>query len=162
MPQLSLPLVMYLAGFGLSIWAAAFARPLKSVRTWMFFVVPGTIAHELAHYLVAILTGGRPEPISLWPKRSSDGGWVMGSVAFHANQFNGTLVALAPLYLLPLFAWWCSLQYADASPLAAALWGYLTAVTLYSAWPSAIDWKISFRYPGAYILPAAYVFGQYA
>jgi hypothetical protein len=152
MQLLSLPLFLFIVGFGLSIWAAAFARPITSVRTWMFFVVPGTMAHELAHYLVAIVTGGRPEPISLWPRRNGDGGWVMGSVVFRPNLFNGALVALAPLYLLPPLAWWCGLQHVNATPLAALGWGYLTAVLLYSAWPSSVDWKISLRYPAAYLL----------
>lgn len=149
-------LSLFLAGFFLSIWAAAGARPVVSVRTWMLFVVPGTMAHELAHYLVAIVTGGRPAPISLWPRREA-GGWVMGSVSFCPNQFNGALVALAPLYLLPPLAWWCASQHTTASPLAAVVWGYLAAVLLYSAWPSSIDWKIAFRYPGTFLLLVPFI-----
>ena len=151
-----LSLSLFIAGFSLSIWAAAYARPIASVRTWMLFVVPGTMAHELAHYLVAIVTGGRPAPISLWPRREGDG-WVMGSVSFCPNLLNGALVALAPLYILPPLAWWCGLQHVGASPLAALGWGYLAAVLLYSAWPSSTDWNVSFRYPAAYLLLLPFV-----
>lgn len=139
-----LNLTLFVFAFGLSWYAAASARVTSA---WMMFVVPGTIAHELAHYLVALLTFGRPAPISLFPERTPDG-WIMGSVTFVPNFFNGGLVALAPLYLLPPLAWLCWHYHLETGPLQALVLGYLGAVVLRSAWPSSADWSIAWRYPG--------------
>lgn len=139
-----LNLCLFLLSFGLAWCAAASAQV---TRTWLMFVVPGVAAHEMAHYLVAFLTFGRPQPISLWPRREGND-WVMGSVSFCPNFFNGGLVALAPLYVLPPVAWFCWQSHMDAGPIGALALGYLAAVILYAAWPSRTDWVVAIRYPG--------------
>ena len=51
----------------------------KIVLLW-FFSLPGTMLHELLHWITALLLGGRPGGIDLIPHRAGPGYWVMGSV----------------------------------------------------------------------------------
>lgn len=70
-----------------------------------FFLVlsnlPITVMHELAHFVAALLLGGRPSGFSLWPKREG-GGWRLGSVTARATMFSAVPTALAPLLWLPV------------------------------------------------------------
>jgi hypothetical protein len=61
--------------------------------------LPVTIMHELAHFSVALLLGGRPSGFSLWPKREG-GGWRLGSVTARATLLSAAPTALAPLLWL--------------------------------------------------------------
>lgn len=72
-------------------------------RTGAFFLVisnvPITIMHELAHYVLALLLGGKPTGFTLWPKREG-GRWVLGSVTAGATIISTGPTALAPLLWL--------------------------------------------------------------
>ena len=69
-------------------------------RRGSFFLVlsnlPMTIAHELAHFAVALLLGGKPSAVSLWPTRNGRR-WRLGSVTYHATLLSALPTALAPL-----------------------------------------------------------------
>src|SRR5271154_2375454 len=133
---------------------------LRAARASMWRIallsLPGTAAHEGAHFLVGWLLRARPLRFSVWPK--ADGrGWRLGSVSFaHINLLNGAWVALAPLLLLPLV--WVGLV--DVLlPLWTAqpggwwvLAGYLTATVLFAALPSWQDLKLGGRSLLCYIL----------
>lgn len=115
-------------------WLGAFSR------------VPSTLLHELCHYLVAYVTGSRPAPMDIVPKRSGDD-WVLGSVRFHAGTFSAAFVALAPLLLLGV-AWAC---WPTSQPVTSFAWqvlqGAVFAWSLQGAWPSGVDWEVAFRHP---------------
>ncbi len=68
-----------------------------------FFLVlsnlPITITHELAHYMTALMLGGKPTGFSLWPKREN-GMWRLGSVTARATLLSAAPTALAPLLWL--------------------------------------------------------------
>lgn len=63
--------------------------------------LPVSLFHECAHYLVALVLGGRPGMISLWPRKAGHG-WVLGSVTFVPTVLSAFPAALAPLAWLPL------------------------------------------------------------
>jgi len=52
--------------------------------------------HEMSHFVVALLTGGRPSVFSVWPRRSENG-WVLGSVSSAPTLLSAAPTALAPL-----------------------------------------------------------------
>lgn len=134
-----MPDFLFFVGCGLALSLLVSRRRPFAV---LLLLLPGTFAHELAHYLVALVTGGRPRAPDLVPRRTSDEHWQMGEVQFHAGPLRTTLVALAPLYLVPLLAWglwdWGS---ALASGWAAFA-GYCFGLSAWSMWPSRTDWAL--------------------
>lgn len=124
----------------------------RRYRGGLFFIAafPGTLAHELAHYITALLMRGKPSPIDMVPKKIEDG-WRLGSVAFVPNFFNGSFVALAPLLLFPTA--WLLAKNAGHFQWSTQLWlGYVAGCLANSALPSSADWKIVRDYPLGFIL----------
>jgi hypothetical protein len=115
----------------------------------LFFLVafPGIVLHEMAHYVIAAALNGKPEPISLIPKKEPDGTWVLGSVHFYPSWWNAGFVALAPLYILPAIGWVLFNNLQDDSPQDIVIGGYLLACIAWGSGPSAADWKIAFSRP---------------
>jgi len=113
----------------------------------LFFVAafPATLLHELSHLLVGLITFGRPSGMRLWPQRSARG-YVLGSVTCrNVRWYNGLLIGLAPLFLLPVAAV-LLLWRVQASPRLApedALWMYTVASLLYAGLPSWQDLRIA-------------------
>jgi hypothetical protein len=75
---------------------------IKRLRVWpqlrFFLLLPGTIAHEGLHWIVAFFTNGQPKGITVWPKRSPDGGWVLGAVGVaNSRWYNAFLIGIAPI-----------------------------------------------------------------
>ena len=59
---------------------------------------PGTVVHELLHWIVGFLLNAQPVSMSLWPRRISDRQWALGSVSFrNVRWYNAIFVGLAPL-----------------------------------------------------------------
>ena len=111
--------------------------------------LPGTIAHELAHYVVGAVLLAKPRGLSIWPTAQGQT-WRLGSVSFgNIGLLNGALVALAPLLLLPI-AWLCLVHvllplWNDSQWGWWLLAGYLTATALFAALPSFQDIKLGAR-----------------
>ena len=143
-----------LAGFVPSVaLVLIFYAILRGVRDSMWRIallsLPGTIAHELAHFVVGALLLAKPRGFSVWPRAHAQG-WRLGSVSFaNIGLLNGAFVALAPLLLLPI-AWLCVIH------VLLPLWndrqwgwwllaGYLTATALFAALPSFQDMKLGGR-----------------
>ncbi len=62
-----------------------------------------TLPHEIAHYLVAALLGGRPQGLSIIPKKTEHNGyvyWSFGNVRACANKFTGFFIGIAPVIWL--------------------------------------------------------------
>lgn len=136
--------ILTLAGHaGLGVMLLVFTLRLRrwpalyAVLTW-----PGTLAHELLHYLAGLVTGARPVSLTIIPREESGGIWVLGEVAFaRLRWWNSVPVGLAPLSLFPLAAW------IAAQSLALPLFDWsgaglkqLTVLCVLSAWPSRQDW----------------------
>jgi len=117
----------------------------RSVWTFTIVALPGTLAHEVSHFLVGLLFGAKPRGFSLRPQRSSKG-WILGTVSFgRISVFNGAFVALAPILLFPP-AWLCLMHLAVPAWVAGrwVMWlvaGYLTASAAFAGVPSWQDIK---------------------
>jgi len=136
MPSVILSMFCYagLLGARSSLWGLA------------VLALPGTFAHELAHFIVGLILGAKPSGFSLQPLRRAKG-WRLGAVSFRrVGVLNGAFIALAPLALLPL-GWLC-LMHLSVPAWAAAHWvgwfvaAYLSATLFYACMPSLTDLKL--------------------
>jgi hypothetical protein len=137
---------------------------LRWARRWFWvfalLVLPGTVAHELCHYLLGLVLNGRPAKFQVVPRRQ-EGRYTLGSVAFaHLRWYNAFFVGMAPLLLLP--AAWGLLRWRFApDPLAHPLdWGqglafYLLVNLVAAALPSRQDFKVAARSPVGWVLLGA-------
>lgn len=128
------------------------------LRRWPVFYIalvwPGTLAHEALHYIAGLLTGARPMSFSVLPRRSPEGGWILGSVTFaRLCWWNSLPVGLAPLTLIPvglgLFVYSASWPELSAT---SGSWKFAAAQCLIAGSPSAKDWAHAI--PGLMILTA--------
>lgn len=121
---------------------------MMCLQLFIVLTLPGTLLHELLHFIAGLLFGARPVVISILPRRVPDG-WQLGRVGFaNLNAVNSIPVCLAPLALVPL-AYWAGAKW--VAPLAMTQWVlwsalcYLLANCVYAAWPSKVDWSHAFR-----------------
>lgn len=127
---------------------ALLIRFLAGTHPFFFlFTVAGTMCHELAHFLVGLVTGARPASFTIIPRKKGRN-WELGSVTLtRVRWYNAAPAALAPvlIILIPFaVAWWRTrhglhFQWIDL-PIAFAL-----APQFLSFWPSGVDWKIAAR-----------------
>ena len=125
----------------------AIALMLLSLRRWpmlfALFIWPGTVAHELLHFLAGWFAGAKPVSLSIIPRRNPEGGWVLGSVAFaRLRWWNSVPVGLAPLALIPgggvLFIHSISLPLLSLQGMGIKL---VAVQCLIAGWPSPRDWS---------------------
>lgn len=120
----------------------------KQAEHPVFWVVawPGTLVHELSHYLVGLVLLARPNNISLLP---SNGGTVHGYVEFdNLAWYNALPTALAPLLgfvaalaIVPHLTW--SMAWSNLG-----LW-WVAVCLVSQSWPSHTDWNAAFSsWPG--------------
>ena len=70
------------------------------VATWVFFILflPGTLIHELSHWLMAKLLAVRTGRIEIWPQVKRNGAVWLGTVQVgRADPLRSSLIGLAPL-----------------------------------------------------------------
>jgi hypothetical protein len=133
---------------GPSLALAAVIRALARRHPFFFlFTLAGTICHELAHFLVGLITGARPGSLTVVPKRTA-GGWQLGAVTLaRVRWYNAAPAALAPLLVLALP---CCVALLRTPPgwhfrwLDAGL-ALLLAPQFLACWPSGADWRIAMR-----------------
>src|SRR5688572_29199551 len=106
------PHFIRLALDALFIALCIFASHKVATSKWLFalLVLPGTTLHEVAHWLVAVLSNGRPHAPSVIPNFAGRR-WTLGEVVIaNPTWYNRAPIALAPLLLLPLayfcYQWW--------------------------------------------------------
>lgn len=129
----------------LVVIAVLFCRRFTAV--YILLVLPGTLMHELCHWIVGVLTMARPGFPSIIPHRSPTG-WTLGSVSLrNARWFNGALVAFAPLLLLPAVVWlyFNVLIHIPMSEPSHWILLYLVIVSALSAMPSPADLRVAWR-----------------
>jgi len=71
-----------------------------AVALWVFFLVflPGTLVHELSHWLTAKLLGVRTGRIVIWPQAKRDGTVWLGAIQIaRTDPVRSSLIGLAPL-----------------------------------------------------------------
>jgi hypothetical protein len=136
-----------------SVVVGALHRRLSSSGSFfaILYCLPFTFMHELAHFLVAFITGGRPSSFSIWPKRAG-GRWVLGSVNAAPTILSAAPTAFAPLGWL-VIAYYVMVLW-DFRPVWVP--EYLIVVVLYACsaacTPSWQDIKVAIRNPFSLIL----------
>ncbi len=131
--------------------------PRVGVWAYALLALPGTLAHELAHYLVALLLMAKPQFPSLLPQRNEHG-WRLGSVAFRAGWLRSLPIALAPLALLPLALYWAATWMAPSAGLAYVAQAWIVAAFVSASLPSSADFRIALPALALFALAAlAYV-----
>ncbi len=130
-------------------------------RFFSLVSLPGTVGHELLHFLVGTLTLAKPVKVSLIPKFHRDGSATLGYVMFsNIRWYNALWVGFAPLLALPFAFWLIYFRAAQIPPLAPGelAWSYVAASLVYSCLPSKADLDIVVSKPfglALYVMLAA-------
>jgi hypothetical protein len=125
--------------------ALAIIRLSRHAGMWIYALValPGTLAHELAHFIVAWILFAHPRFPSLVPIRMEGGGWRLGSVAFRADHARALPIAMAPLALAPIALWWAGTFLHAASWPLYGVHAWLVAAMVTASMPSRVDFKLA-------------------
>lgn len=136
--------VLSLADVAFVLAAFALIRASSRLGMWAYalFALPGTLAHELAHFLVALLLFANPGFPSLLPQRNGNS-WRLGSVTFRAGMLRSVPIALAPLALAPLAVTWAIVFMVPAHAALYAVHAWIVAALLSASLPSSADFKIA-------------------
>lgn len=118
-----------------------------AIVIWSLIFLPGTLIHEVSHFLIAALTGARTGKIEIFPEYLEDDSHVaLGSVQTQKlNPIQGFLVGIAPFISgMALLIWLASLF--QTSFAAKDIWlllleGYLFFTIANSFFPSWPDIK---------------------
>ena len=111
--------------------------------------IPGTILHELMHFLVGLVLNARPCNFTVFPRRDMMGNYVMGSVGFrNVTFYNAVPAALAPLLLLPLgfYINRYVLPMMPATLLNYILYVLAQTIIIENAIPSRTDFRVAGMY----------------
>ncbi|GAB2508486.1 hypothetical protein [Lysobacter humi (ex Lee et al. 2017)] len=119
-------------------------RVVARAGMWAYalFALPGTAAHELAHYAVAFVLGARPQRPRLWPEPTAHG-WRLGAVAFVPRWWRTGAIALAPLLLLPASIAWLAAFAPGADGALLALHAWVAGTLLNASLPSRADLRLA-------------------
>lgn len=121
-------------------------RTYRNIYLASLINMPGTVLHEMSHFIVGLLLGAQPTRFNLFPKKNGDS-YVMGSVSFRNIRFyNAFPAAMAPLLLL-LLAYAVNVYFMRLP--AVNLWQYLLFILLETiiienAVPSPTDFRVAF------------------
>lgn len=127
-----------------SIWGAALIN------------IPGTLLHELMHFMIGLMLNAHPCNFTIWPKRSLEG-YVMGSVSFrNVTFYNAVPSALAPLLLLPIGFYINRYLLPEMNPtlVNCILYILLQTVIIENAMPSKADFRVAGMYKSGVIFYA--------
>ena len=150
----------YLVGTAVMLWVMNQAK--RSFWLFSLLVLPGTLCHELCHWMVGKLLNGCPVRFTVFPKRAEQG-LVLGAVAFsNLRWYNAFFIGVAPLLLLAaaygLFLWRLGGHPVLGWQEAGAV--FFLANLLFGAVPSWQDLRVAARSPiGWLLLAGALVYG---
>ena len=123
-------------------WLWALSRARLGMWQMAAMAFPGTVCHELAHFVAGMVFFASPTSLSVLPTRKA-GGYRMGQVTFRRlGVLNGLFVSLAPLVLVPLailLISWSIGAYGRQTYLSWFASGTLAANLLFAATPSPTD-----------------------
>lgn len=107
--------------------------------------LPGTILHEMMHFLVGLILNAKPCNFTILP-RKSDNGYVMGSVGFtNITFYNAIPSSMAPLLLLPIGFYLNRYFLPNMNPTFTnyILYVLLQTIVIENALPSSADFKVA-------------------
>jgi hypothetical protein len=138
-------------------------RVSRRFGLWAYaaFALPGTVAHELAHFVVALVLAGEPRLPRLWPQRTEHG-WRLGSVAFRAPWWRAGPIALAPLLLMPASLAWVLAFVVEARGGWIALQAWIAGTLLSASLPSRADLRIAAPFIALLAVAAVALVGLHA
>ena len=129
------------------------SSPLFWILAW-----PGTVIHELMHWIIGLITFAKPLNINIMPSPPGDGSRVLGSVEFaNVGWWNALPVGLAPLLAFPLALGFAATMQFDWS-LSSLLITWILASVISQCWPSPGDWQIAFSKPVGVLMWVGLVF----
>lgn len=131
--------------------------PIFWTSSWgyWFSTLPGTFAHESAHWLFAAALGGDPTGFSIFPTFDGRSMSSLGHVLFQPSSLNAAAVALAPLHLAVVAVWLVILS-ARCAISARLLLCYVAVCCWQAMWPSGADWAIARSWPASFGTFAAF------
>jgi hypothetical protein len=144
--QHTLHLLLYLLP---SLVLALFIRALSGrFIIFTFLTLAGTLCHELAHYIVGLLTNAHPSSMRIIPKRIDRHHYQMGAVTFsNLRWYNAAITALAPIMILAIplvFANW-RVRHASGFTWGDGAMMFFLAPQFLCFWPSRTDWMLALR-----------------
>ena len=93
-----------------------------AVAAYAIFIIPGTLVHEISHWLIAKMVGVRTGSFEILPKFSRDGTIQLGSVGIRGgNLAQLALIGLAPMIVGSILTMWLSYSLVDVAALGYAL-----------------------------------------
>ncbi|MDQ3288345.1 MAG: hypothetical protein M3Q42_08790 [Pseudomonadota bacterium] len=110
---------------------------------YALFSLPGTLAHEFAHFATAVLLLASPRFPQVWPVRTEDG-WRLGSVTFSAGMLRAVPIAMAPLVLLPISLYWSAEWVSSSAGWRFWAHAWFAATLLNGSLPSRADFNLTF------------------
>lgn len=131
--------------FIISLWALL-QHLARFFPLYVISVLPSTIAHECAHWVIGFVLGTKPQFPSFTPVNVG-GRWRLGEVTLRQpSRLTLPFVALAPLTLLPL-AFYCVRALVQIPGSDPRHWAglYLVAMISHGSLPSAQDWHVFWR-----------------
>ena len=126
--------------------AAVIIRCYENNKYFWVLAWPGTVMHELMHYVVALVTFAQPSSFSVIPVIGDDE-IVLGSVdCDNLTWFNRLPIALAPILglgvaLLALGA------FTFTFTVSGVITAWIIASVVAGSWPSSQDFRVGFGSP---------------
>ncbi len=111
--------------------------------------IPGTLLHELMHFIVGLVLNAKPRNFTIIPRRGEGGDYVMGSVGFtNVTFYNAVPASMAPLLLLPIGFYVNRYVLPMMTPTFTnyVLYVLLQTIIIENAMPSAADFKVARMY----------------
>ena len=140
-PVLTILLVIVLIRIKYTTYSSMWASALVNI--------PGTILHEMMHYIVGLVLNARPCNFTIFPRKSPDGYYVMGSVGFrNVTFYNAVPSAMAPLLLL-VIGFYLNRYYLPLmrpTMLNYVLYVLLQTIIIENAMPSGADFRVAGMY----------------
>ena len=118
--------------------------------------IPGTILHELMHFLIGGFMNARPCNFTIIPRRDlATGAYVMGSVGFrNVTFYNAVPASMAPLLLLPIGFYLNRYFLPTMEPTFVnyVLYVLLQTIIIENAMPSGADFRVARMYISGVLL----------
>ncbi len=132
-----------------SIALAFFIKALSErFIVFTFLTLAATLCHELAHYLVGLVTNAHPTAIRIIPRRIDRHHYQMGAVTFsNLRWYNAAITALAPIVILaiPLIAAEWHVRHSSGFTWEDVAIAFFLAPQFLCFWPSRTDWMLALR-----------------